>query len=272
MEQINTQQNKSMIWDILYKNNIFDNLAEQDMPNIINIIDNVIINTEKNIYNKNRNLIELNKIIIQDVNILINQYKTKNSTNTTNSTNSTNNKTIKSILKSEIRETIDDRFNIIKNDLDTTINVNKPQEINFKDDISHNNTNLDKDLEELIKRRNNINNNLSLIYDKKTEINTNNSTNTSTNTNTNTNTNTSTNTNTNTSTNTNTNTNTNTSNIPDIESINNKILDFDNIISSTIDNSSQTNLYDTSLNNIKIIELLEIIKINQDKILNLINK
>lgn len=248
MERINTQQNKSMIWDILYKNNIFDNLADHDMPNIINIIDNVIINTEQNISNKNRNLIELNKIIIQDVNILINQYKIKNSTNNTNSTNSTNstsNKTIKSILKSEIRETIDDRFNIIKNDLDNTINISKPQEINFKDDISYNNTNLDKDLEELIKRRNNINNNLSLIYDKKTEINTDTTTNTSPDTST---------------------------NIESRNNINNKILDFDNIISSKIDNSSQTNQYDTSLNTIKIIELLEAIKINQDKILNLINK
>ena len=245
MERINTQQNKSMIWDILYKNNIFDNLADHDMPNIINIIDNVIINTEQNISNKNRNLIELNKIIIQDVNILINQYKIKNSTNNTNSTNSTSNKTIKSILKSEIRDTIDDRFNTIKNDLDNTINISKPQEINFKDDISYNNTNLDKDLEELIKRRNNINNNLSLIYDKKTEINTDTTTNTSPDTST---------------------------NIESRNNINNKILDFDNIISSKIDNSSQTNQYDTSLNTIKIIELLEAIKINQDKILNLINK
>ena len=296
MDEINTQQNKSMIWDILYKNDIFLSLSDHDIPRIINIIDNIIIDTKKQNSNKNKNLIELNKIIIQDINIQINQYKINN-INNRDSTNSTNNKTIKSILKSEIRETMDDRFNNIKNDLDSTINIGKPQEINFKDDISQNNTNLDKDLEELIKKRNNINNNLSLIYDKNIDskqnieniytstnipdnmslnITDNMSSNipdiTSTNISDNTSTNIPNNTSANISDNTSTNIPDNTStNIPDNTSACNKILDFDNIILNTLDSNNQTNIYDNSINKIKIVQLLTEIKTNQEKILKILN-
>ena len=204
MEQVNTQSNKSMIWDILYKNNIFNNLSENDISSIVKIIDDIIYKTTNDVSLKDKTIIQLNKIIISQVNIAIIEYKN----------------TPKSILKSSLKHSMQTRFEEVKRDLDNTITLPKPIDINFQDDISYNNDNLDKQLEELVKRRNSISNfttnisnnltitdnNLSLVYDKSDKTNT--------------------------------------------------------------ENNTENNIK----NNIEIINLLNEIKINQERIINLLNK
>ena len=73
--------NKQFIWDFLYKNNKFTNIDENNINNIKNNIDNIFFNIYLNEKNKDTakrlNLVDLNKLLLQEINNSLNNYKKK---------------------------------------------------------------------------------------------------------------------------------------------------------------------------------------------------
>jgi hypothetical protein len=102
-----SDKNKSIIWNVLYNNNVFYNIDNNNKNNIISIIDNSIKNFHKNLIKNEIDIIEVNKLIIKDI--------------------------IDKISKLKKNSIIND-VEIAKNDLNSSLIVKKPEEINFKDD------------------------------------------------------------------------------------------------------------------------------------------
>tara|TARA_Y100000389_G_scaffold176497_2_gene188058 strand:+ start:1287 stop:2171 length:885 start_codon:yes stop_codon:yes gene_type:complete len=73
---MNNNINKELLWNILYKNNIFANIPNTKLDNIKNIFEETINETLNNI-DSNINNIEINKIILKKINTNINNYKNK---------------------------------------------------------------------------------------------------------------------------------------------------------------------------------------------------
>ena len=73
--------NKKFIWEFLYKNNKFDNIDENNINNIKNNIDNIFFDIYLSEKNKNindqLNLVNLNKLVLQEINKDLNNYKKK---------------------------------------------------------------------------------------------------------------------------------------------------------------------------------------------------
>ena len=66
--------NKELLWNVLYKNNIFNNIPNNNLDAIKNIFEETITNTLNNIDYNNDN-IEVNKIILKSLYTNINSYK-----------------------------------------------------------------------------------------------------------------------------------------------------------------------------------------------------
>ena len=71
---INNNINKELLWNILYKNNIFANIPNTKLDYVKNIFEETINETLNNI-DSNINNIEINKIILKKINTNINNYK-----------------------------------------------------------------------------------------------------------------------------------------------------------------------------------------------------
>ena len=115
MYKINSEDNKELLWNLMYRNNIFNNLTDDDIMNIKEIFDENIknISLEKD----NKSITELNKIIISTLINKIKKYKEdiKYSNNNQQKASFIENK-----LKSKEIE-----FNKL-------INIKKPNNIDFK--------------------------------------------------------------------------------------------------------------------------------------------
>ena len=89
-------ENKRLIWDLLYKNGVFDNIPNSRIDNIKVLIDNSI----KEIYINNRghSILELNKILMTTINDQIKNYSVLNS-NINSNTNSNINKSNTKVIR-----------------------------------------------------------------------------------------------------------------------------------------------------------------------------
>lgn len=107
MNKITNIKNKELLWNILFDNNYFKGISNNNLENVKEIFENSIMKISKNLTNPNNiNIIEVNKLILDDI---INKLKS---------------------LK-EDSSLID--LKIMESDLKNYTNIKKPEEINFSD-------------------------------------------------------------------------------------------------------------------------------------------
>ena len=125
-----SDKNKSIIWNVLYNNNVFYNIDNNNKNDIISIIDNSIKSFHKNLIKNEIDIIQVNKLIIKDI--------------------------IDKISKLKKNSIIND-VEIAKDDLNSVLSIKKPEEINFKDDSNDeiiDNENLSDILNKMMEQRN----------------------------------------------------------------------------------------------------------------------
>tara|TARA_Y100000992_G_scaffold128613_1_gene84657 strand:- start:31983 stop:32654 length:672 start_codon:yes stop_codon:yes gene_type:complete len=125
-----SDKNKSIIWNVLYNNNVFYNIDNNNKNDIISIIDNSIKSFHKNLIKNEIDIIQVNKLIIKDI--------------------------IDKVSKLKKNSIIND-VEIAKDDLNSVLSIKKPEEINFKDDSNDeiiDNENLSDILNKMMEQRN----------------------------------------------------------------------------------------------------------------------
>tara|TARA_B110001450_G_scaffold74540_2_gene71034 strand:- start:8729 stop:9655 length:927 start_codon:yes stop_codon:yes gene_type:complete len=159
-------ENKEFLWNVLYKNNVFNAIPNSKTHEIKSLFEETIINSidfikQNNL--QNNNLLELNKIIVKNLNSNIIAYKSQ----------------ILSPIdsKDDYKKTkfdgLQQEFNRQKESMNNTLNADKPNTIDFSDkndEPIENNIMLLK-LQEMEKERNiNLNNNQSNQEKQNNEI------------------------------------------------------------------------------------------------------
>ena len=145
MLTFNNNENKSLVWELLYKNHIFDNISESYTDNIKQLIDNTIIEISNNNEYKNYPVLELNKTLIARVTSSIRAFKNQNNIN-----KEYNN------IKKDYNSVLVNNAETMKLEMNEILQVKKPPEPVFKDDQvdKYNNINIDNELQKLINERN----------------------------------------------------------------------------------------------------------------------
>ena len=119
-------ENKEFLWNVLYKNNVFNAIPNSKTPEIKSLFEETIINSidfikQNNL--QNNNLLELNKIIVKNLNSNIIAYK---------------NQMLSPIdSKDDYKKTkfdgLQEEFNRQKESMNNTLNADKPNTIDFSD-------------------------------------------------------------------------------------------------------------------------------------------
>ena len=142
LEFFSDKENKALIWNILMKNGIFNNIPNNKLNDVINLLDSSVISIKDNNMNTNNTLVELNKILIEKMRKDIFFLKTN----------------IDNDLRNEKSVSFNNTLEIMKDDMNSTLKNNKPDEINFENDKD---TPIDKmmmdtKLQELLTNRKNL--------------------------------------------------------------------------------------------------------------------
>jgi len=164
MNILNNQQNKELLWNMLYKNKVFNNIPNEKIEEVKKLFENTITFTinNMNIVNQNLNkqeLLEYNKILLTKLNSEINLFKNKNQQvkNTPiTDFSKINNQTTKDDLKNEKILIFDRNLEERKKNMDSILNVSKPKEIDFSDKTDNpiDEENMNSLLERMQKERN----------------------------------------------------------------------------------------------------------------------
>lgn len=148
-------ENKEFLWNVLYKNNVFNAIPNSKTPEIKSLFEETINNSidfinQNNL--QNNNLLELNKIIVKNLNSNIIAYKSQMLAPIDS----------KDIYKKTKFDGLQEEFNKQKESMNNTLNADKPNTIDFSDkndEPIENNVMLLK-LQEMEKERNiNLNTN-----------------------------------------------------------------------------------------------------------------
>lgn len=142
MSLINSEDNKAILWNILYKNGIFNNIPNNKVNDIKSIFEDTInsfINSLKNVNIENYNITEINKSILTKINTKILIYKKH-----LNFDNNELNMKTKTLMQSE-KVLIFDKDLQKQKDSIQELTLKKPESIDFSDK-SLNNTNDDSPL------------------------------------------------------------------------------------------------------------------------------
>ena len=67
MNKISSNENKELLWNLLYNNDFFKDIPNEKIDEVESIFEKCISNIESNIINDNYNLIEVNKLILKDI-------------------------------------------------------------------------------------------------------------------------------------------------------------------------------------------------------------
>lgn len=160
-------ENKEFLWNVLYKNNVFNAIPNSKTPEIKSLFEETINNSidfikQNNL--QNNNLLELNKIIVKNLNSNIIAYKSQMLSPIDS----------KDIYKKTKFDGLQEEFNRQKESMNNTLNADKPNTIDFSDkndEPIENNVMLLK-LQEMEKERNiNLNTNSNSNSNKQLKLN-----------------------------------------------------------------------------------------------------
>lgn len=163
--QFTNNKNKELLWNLLLNNGAFNNLTEQQLPIIQNDFQNLILSLYNE--NSNLNLIEQNKLFVQQMVQKINSQKQQMKIY----------EPVKEIYTSQdIRNKKLDEFNNnvekAQNEFNSVITLKTPEEINFSDskDLDKPISNMDELIEKTISERNLDVNNINITSDSKDNV------------------------------------------------------------------------------------------------------
>ena len=119
-------ENKEFLWNVLYKNNVFNAIPNSKTPQIKSLFEETIINSidfikQNNL--QNNNLLELNKIIVKNLNSNIIAYKSQMLSPIDS----------KDDYKKTKFDGLQEEFNRQKESMNNTLNADKPNTIDFSD-------------------------------------------------------------------------------------------------------------------------------------------
>ena len=150
---ITSKENKEVLWNVLYNNKLFNNIPETNFNNIQILFEKTILrsldeNREilTNTISDTKNIIDLNKIILQNMVTTIANYKKSLLTPVE----------IKETLKAEKLEEFDKELNAKKASFNELITLKKPEVIDFsdvKEDDPLSSNNMNELLEKIQKER-----------------------------------------------------------------------------------------------------------------------
>lgn len=116
-----TNKNKELLWNILKNNNIFNNIPESKFLDVKNLFENIVMQVAFN-SNPNNNLVHVNKIILKNLISEINTFKE----------NLLNSQTTKSDFKNEKIVLFDKSLEKHQESFNN-LDIKKPDEIDFSD-------------------------------------------------------------------------------------------------------------------------------------------
>ena len=150
---ITSKENKEVLWNVLYNNKLFNNIPETNFNNIQLLFEKTIIksldeNREilTNTISDTKNIIDINKIILQNMVTTLANYKKSLLTPIE----------IKETLKAEKLEEFDKELNAKKMNFNELITLKKPEVIDFsdvKEDDPLSSNNMNELLEKIQKER-----------------------------------------------------------------------------------------------------------------------
>jgi hypothetical protein len=119
-------ENKEFLWNVLYKNNVFNAIPNSKTHEIKSLFEETIINSidyikQNNL--QNNNLLELNKIIVKNLNSNIIAYKSQMLVSIDS----------KDDYKKTKFDGLQEEFNRQKESMNNTLNADKPNTIDFSD-------------------------------------------------------------------------------------------------------------------------------------------
>jgi len=119
-------ENKEFLWNVLYKNNVFNAIPNSKTHEIKSLFEETIINSidfikQNNL--QNNNLLELNKIIVKNLNSNIIAYKSQMLVSIDS----------KNDYKKTKFDGLQEEFNRQKESMNNTLNADKPNTIDFSD-------------------------------------------------------------------------------------------------------------------------------------------
>ena len=163
--QFTNNKNKELLWNLLLNNGAFNNLREDQLPVIQNDFQNLIVSLYND--NSNLNLIEQNKLFVQQMVQKINNYKQQMKIY----------EPVREIYTNQdIRNKKLDEFNNsvqkAQDDFNSVITLKTPEEINFSDskDLDKPISNMDELIEKTIAERNLDVNNINITEDSKDNV------------------------------------------------------------------------------------------------------
>ena len=116
-----TNKNKELLWNILKNNNIFNNIPESRFLDVKNLFENIVMQVAFN-SNPNNNLVDVNKVILKNLIGEINTFKE----------NLLNSQTTKSDFKNEKIVLFDKSLEKHQESFNN-LDIKKPDEIDFSD-------------------------------------------------------------------------------------------------------------------------------------------
>jgi len=150
---ITSKENKEVLWNVLYNNKVFNNIPETDFNNIQMLFEKTILKSldenrelSTNTISDPKNIIAINKIILQNMVTTIANYKKSLLTPIE----------IKETLKAEKLEEFDKELSAKKVSFNDLITLKKPEIIDFSDVIEDNpltSNNMNELLERIQKER-----------------------------------------------------------------------------------------------------------------------
>lgn len=150
---ITSKENKEVLWNVLYNNKVFNNIPESNFNNIQMLFEKTILKSldearelSTNTISDPKNIIAINKIILQNMVININNYKKTLLTPVD----------IKETLKAEKLEEFDKELSAKKVSFSELITLKKPEVIDFsdvKEDEPLTSNNMNELLEKIQKER-----------------------------------------------------------------------------------------------------------------------
>ena len=153
---ITSKENKEVLWNVLYNNKLFNNIPESNFNSIQSIFEKTVLlslDENKDLFAKNmdntndsKSIIAINKIILQNIIVNINNYKKTLLTPIE----------IKGTLKAEKLEEFDKELTEKKVSFDELITLKKPEVIDFSDikEEPLTSNNMNELLERITKERN----------------------------------------------------------------------------------------------------------------------
>ena len=135
-----SDENKSLIWNLIFENGGFNNIPESRLDNIKLMLDNKVLEINNSKSNTMKSITELNKILLKSFYDDLKIYKVNE------------NKTISAKKEENVNE-FNKKLENYKTDMINLLNTKTPDPPNFEDNINNNLDNISESYDNLLKMR-----------------------------------------------------------------------------------------------------------------------